>query len=122
MSLSLCKSEDYSRILYVKNGIRMTPTKECPLPYGLDNASALSNPYWSTLLRATEISDNDLQENIQVPKGTWVAVRYTGEFITAKTRRALKKLYDERNWLSPTECPLIVQYGKKLEVFRARRA
>ena len=114
-------SEDRPVVLFDINGVRMSPSKNYPLPYGYDE-SVLANPYWSTEVRAEELWDEVLSKELQLPQGTWVAVRYTGEYLTAKSERKLRKLYDEKNWLSESECPFIVQFGCPLEVIQGRSA
>jgi hypothetical protein len=111
--------QDRPVVLFDANGVRMTPSMNFSLPYGYEESS-LASPYWATSLRAEELWDQVLSKELKLPKGTWVAVRYTGEYLTAKSERKLDKLYDEKHWLSESECPFIVQFGCELEVVQGR--
>lgn len=41
--------------------------------------------YWSTSVRVEEVWQDELETKVKLNEGIWVAVRYTGEYITAKT-------------------------------------
>ncbi len=112
-------SDDRPVVHFDINGVRMTPTKDYPLPYGFDE-SCLENPFWSTRVRAAQIWDQVLSKELDLPRGIWVAVRYTGEYLTAKSERKLEMLYDEKNWLTGFECPFIAQFGYALEIVQGR--
>jgi hypothetical protein len=77
---------------------------------------------WATRLRAEELWEDVLSKELQLPRGTWVAVRYTGEYLTAKSEAKLRKSYDKKNWLTEAECPHIAQFGCPLELIQAKRA
>jgi hypothetical protein len=119
--LEMDSSEDRPVVLFDSNGVRMTPSKNFHLPYGYEESS-LTNPYWATRVRAEELWEEVLSKELQLPRGTWVAVRYTGEYVTAKSEQKLEKLYEENQWFNGSECPFVEQFGCDLEVVQGRLA
>jgi len=68
----------------------MAPVNPQFNPYDYSE-STMKDTYWSTSVRAEEEWQDELEAQVNLKRGTWVAVRYTGEYVTARQSRSCRK-------------------------------